>query len=342
VTSFTPAGSQQVQQLWGARVQHCYLPLDNPIAGALFFRRLKPIAVVFMETELWPNLIAQANARHIPLLLVNARLSQKSVRAYQKFAGLMAPAVQRFSCILAQSHEDCARFIAVGADPAQCRMGGNLKYDIQPSLSTLATRDVLRPLVTGRKVWVIGSSHQDEELLLLDVACELCERIPALLIVWAPRHRERFTAVAEQLQARGMSIAKRSIQQVPGPQTPVWLLDTFGELQAFYAIADVCTVAGSFGQAGGHNPLEPALFNVATTVGPNMQNAAAITAELLAAQGLFQHGHVEAQVLVDEIAALLLQPQTAEQLGINAGCVVSVNQGATSQAVEQLRFMCTL
>ena len=340
VTSFTPAGSQQVQQLWGTRVQHCYLPLDNPIAGALFLRRLKPVAMVFMETELWPNLIAQAHARHIPLLLVNARLSQKSVRAYQKFAGLMAPAVQRFSRILAQSHEDCARFIAVGAHPMQCVASGNLKYDIQPSPATLQTLDALKPLVAKRKVWVIGSSHKDEEQLLLDVACALCERIPELLIVWAPRHRERFTSMVEQLQTCGLSVVRRSTQQVPSPQTQVWLVDTLGELLAFYGIANVCTVAGSFGQAGGHNPLEPALFSVATTVGPNMRNAAAITAGLLAAGGLIQHANALAHTLVDDIAPLLQHPHIAAQLGANAGQVVLANQGATSQAIAQLRILC--
>lgn len=343
VTSFTPAGSSQIQKLFGSRVNHTYLPIDSPLCNSLFLNRLKPNAIVFMETELWPSLIAQAHKRGIKLLLINARLSPKSVRHYQKIRLLIQPALKRFNRILTQSDDNKAHFLQLGAAVESTQTIGNLKYDLQASNKTHALINELQQAVKHRPIWVVGSSHEDEEALILSAFNKVRSQHPSALLVLAPRHSERFEPIAAQLRSQGLTFIKRSQQLAQGHHnlainndTHVWLIDTIGELLAFYAIATVCTVAGSFGKTGGHNPLEPALFGKAVTLGPNMQNAAQLTAQLLAANAIIQQQNSNSQTLAKHIIRLLSSPKERENLGNNAHTLLQSNQGATQKAVQAL------
>ena len=336
VTSFTPAGSSQIQKLFGLRVNHAYLPIDNPLCNSLFLSRLKPNAMVFMETELWPSLIAQAHKRNIKLLLINARLSPKSVRRYKKINLLIQPALQRFNRVLTQSDDNKARFLQLGAQVKSTLTTGNLKYDLQASDKTYALIHQLKQAINNRPIWVVGSSHQDEEALILSAFNQVRLQHPNVLLVLAPRHSERFEPIAVQLQNQGLNFVKRSQPQTPNNSTHVWLIDTIGELLAFYGVATVCTVAGSFGKTGGHNPLEPALFSKAATLGPNMQNAEQLTAQLLAANGIIQQQNSNSQTLANHIIRLLNAPKEREILGNNAHALLQTNQGATQKALQAL------
>lgn len=366
VTSFTPAGSQQVKALFGERVNHSYLPIDSPLCNALFLARLKPSVMVFMETELWPSLIQQAHKRGVKLLLINARLSQKSVGRYQKISGLIGPTLQRMHHIQAQSDDNRQRFLQLGADATRTLATGNVKYDLHASKSTNTLVNTLKDAVQKRSVWVVGSSHQDEETLILDAFDEVRRQHPNTLLILAPRHLERHAPLHAQLQLRGLNPVLRSQHQNPTPANAVWLIDTLGELLAFYGIASVCTVAGSFGQTGGHNPLEPALFGKATILGPNMQNAAELTQQMCAANAVMQLGADElqrsktssnennrsennsnktsasktntcnAQTLASAVNTLLNQPEQAASLGHNAQQLLQKNQGATAKALQAL------
>lgn len=336
VTSFTPAGSSQIKKLFGQHVNHTYLPIDSPLCNYFFLTRLKPDAIVFMETELWPSLIQQAHKRDIKLLLINARLSQKSVRSYQKIHRLITPALQCFNAILAQSDENKKHFLQLGASVNTTYTTGNLKYDLQLNDTTKTLITTLKQTLSDRSVWVVGSSHQDEEALILTAFKKILTQHPNTLLVLAPRHTERYSPIIEQLQEHAFKFVQRSRAQTPNHDTQVWLVDTIGELLAFYGIATVCTVAGSFGATGGHNPLEPALFHKATTLGPNMQNAAELTQQLLAANAIIQQPNSHAQTLADNITQLLSSHKKREQLGANAYALLQQNQGATKKALEAL------
>ncbi|WP_054114137.1 3-deoxy-D-manno-octulosonic acid transferase [Marinagarivorans algicola] len=336
VTSFTPAGSSQIKKLFGQHVHHTYLPIDNPLCNGFFLNRLKPDAIIFMETELWPSLIQQARKRDIQLLLINARLSKKSVPNYQKIHLLITPVLQCFNAILAQSDENKTHFLQLGANPNTTYTAGNLKYDLQLNDTTKTLITTLTKTLDNRPVWVVGSSHQDEETLIFTAFKKILIEHPNTLLVLAPRHAERYSPIIEQLQEHAFKFVQRSRAQAPSHDTQVWLVDTIGELLAFYGIASVCTVAGSFGATGGHNPLEPALFHKATTLGPNMQNAAELTQQLLAAHAIIQQPNNNAQTLADNITQLLSSHEKREQLGANAYALLQQNQGATKKALEAL------
>ncbi|QDP02559.1 lipid IV(A) 3-deoxy-D-manno-octulosonic acid transferase [Thalassotalea sp. PS06] len=338
ITTFTPTGSAQVKKQFGERVQHCYIPLDNLLSVNLFLSRLKPKLLILMETELWPQLIHSSQRRKIPLLLINARLSQKSLGSYQKLRWLISPALKKFHRVLAQSEENRDRFISLGAIPERVSHSGNLKYDIHLTEALENKVDELRKLhIANHRVIVAGSTHQGEESLILKAFMEVKELYPDLLLAIVPRHPERFDKVQDLCQQQGLSVARRSQNDEINEQTDVWLVDTLGELLAFYGIADICVVAGSFFDVGGHNPLEPALFSKPIIVGPNMVNFTDVCEQLLRAEGIVQ---LESnQQLQHQLQHLLGARDEAKSLGQNAQLLLAKNQGAakrTQAEIEQL------
>ncbi|MDZ7925261.1 MAG: 3-deoxy-D-manno-octulosonic acid transferase [Marinagarivorans sp.] len=337
VTCFTPAGRQQIINLLGGRVNYAYLPIDSPPCNALFLHRLKPKAIVFMETEIWPSLIAQAHKRGIQQILINARLSERSVKNYQKISALITPTLKKLNGIYPQSDDDKKRFELLGANNYSCQTLGNLKYDLKLNTALLPAISVIKKQLEGRCVWVIGSSHEDEEDMLLDIAAHLVHANPHLLVVIAPRHKERFKCLAEKLDAHGLAWVSRGAHTVPTKLTKIWLIDTLGELLTFYGAADICTVAGSFGHAGGHNPVEPALFKKCITFGPNMQNAQSLATGLLIANAARQDSNTEELALT--IQRLIKNTEERCALGQNAGQFLSSNSGATEKNIMKLKAL---
>ncbi len=345
ITTFTPTGSEQVSKLFAGRVQHCYLPLDIWPCTWLFLSSLKPTAVVLMETELWPNFIAQCHHRGIKLQLINGRLSDRSVNSYQKLYWLVAPCLQRFDQILAQSDDNLRNFINLGAPPAICQVSGNLKFDLHISEQVNAKINDLAALVDGqRNTWLVASSHPGDENIALLTFSALKKLYPELLLILVPRHPERFDSVYQLCCQHGFNTVKRSENKAIDSGNDIWLIDSLGELLAMCEFADVVTMGGSFSDIGGHNPLEPALFKKAIVVGHDMSNFRKVMIELLAQHGIMQLSTNEnsteqqiADALSQAIATLLNDSEARHLLGDNAYQVVHANQGASDYSVNALQ-----
>lgn len=336
VTSFTPAGSKQVEHLFGQRVNHTYLPFDIPVCNWIFLNRLKPSVIVFMETELWPSLTFQAKKSNAKLMLINARLSNKSVTQYQKVSRLIKLTLNQFDTIQAQSPENAARFISLGAPENHVANKGNLKFDIAKPENINSEANRLKKISGNRPVWTVGSSHTDEEDLLIDVFLALKKHVPTLLLVLAPRHSERYKAIEGKLQTHNLTYNCRSNKASLSAAADVWLIDTIGELLLFYAVADICTVAGSFDDTGGHNTLEPALFGKVITVGPHTHGTQELNNALLEANALLQHSSLSTKDITNELLSLFSSKQKQEELGNNAEAFLAKNRGATQSAITAL------
>ena len=340
LTTFTPTGSAQVKKLFTERVQHCYLPLDVFICTWLFLKTLKPQAIVFMETELWPNLIAQATNKKIKLLLVNARLSDHSLKRYKKLTWLIKPTLNCFDVILPQSKPNLSNFTALGAEESKCQLVGNLKFDISNNANIEAKKIELSGfLPINRKIWLIASTHQGDEELAIQAFKKLINTQSNLLLILVPRHPERFKSVENLCKKHQLSVIKRSDQKQVTESTQVWLLDSIGELMAAYALADIVTMGGSFNQINGHNPLEPVLFKKAIIVGPFMANFSEIEQQLMSVDGLMQLTSTKVDELVQAVDSLFIDKLKQERLGNNAYQFVQENQGASKRSVMRLQSL---
>ena len=344
VTTFTPTGSEQVIKLFGDRVQHCYLPLDSTFCVAAFLNKLKPQAMVFMETELWPNIIAQSREQGIKLLLINGRLSQKSMNSYRKLSWLIAPTINSFDKVLCQSQINYDNFLALGTDISRCKVSGNVKFDISVNQTVKDKHLELASFVEDeRLIWVVASTHKGDEKIALNAFASLLNNFPQLLLIIVPRHPERFNDVATLCHEQGYSITRRSTQEKVTSDKQIWLLDTLGELLPTCALASVVTMGGSFSDIGGHNPLEPALFKKPIVVGPNMSNFVEVMQQLIAEKGIVQLSDKDdsgdrniADELFYEINVILMSEETQQALGESAHRVVTENQGASHRTLKQL------
>ena len=347
VTSFTPTGSAQITKLFGNRVQHGYLPLDIFPCTALFLQRLKPKMMIFMETELWPSLISQCAQQNIKLLLINGRLSKKSLTSYQKISPLIEPCLNRFDKILTQSEENLSHFLQLGAQSQRCTNSGNLKFDISVNAEVIDKKAELAKLLFAddnkpkRTVWLVASTHEGDEVIALNAFKDLLADYPQLLLVLVPRHPERFEQVASLCLEQGLSLAKRSNNTVIDDEQ-VWLLDSLGELMAAFALSDIVTMGGSFSEVGGHNPLEPALFNKPVIVGHNMSNFNEIMQQLRSEHAIIElssssAANSSAKQLANAVVKLLQQPEQQKALGDKALKVVLANQGASDKTLAQVQ-----
>lgn len=284
VTTVTPTGSDRVRQLWGDKVFHVYLPYDLPAAVRGFLRRIRPNIAVIMETEIWPNLYLACESQGVPIMLANARLSEKSLRGYGPAQPLAGEAARRISFVAAQSQPDYERFLALGVDKRQMEILGNLKFEMKvpPDLDSQASE---RRAHWGsqRPVWIAASTHEHEEMPIIEAHSRVLHRFPDALLLVAPRHPERFRPMLNLCRAHGFASGSRSEIGLPEAATQCFVIDTLGELLSFLACADVAFVAGSFDRIGGHNALEPAALGVPVLVGPHTFNFAEATDLLLEA-----------------------------------------------------------
>ena len=266
----TPTGRATSEQLFADSVQRVYLPYDVPFAVNRFLKHFDPAIGVLLETELWFNLIASCKQRQIPLLLVNARLSEKSAQGYSKLGKLVHDGLQALSITAAQTSQDAKRLKRLGVK--QVEVVGNLKFDVMPPENAITAGQHLRHLFgSGRPVFLAASTREGEEAMVLDAL--MAVQIPQLLTVIVPRHPQRFNAVEALLQERGLRYEKRSsINQTVAVETQVILGDTMGELFSYYASADVCLVGGSLLSYGGQNLIEAMLMNKPVLIGEHTFN----------------------------------------------------------------------
>jgi 3-deoxy-D-manno-octulosonic-acid transferase len=335
ITTTTPTGSARVKAMMQETVEHVYLPYDIPCAVSRFIKCFKPKLAVIMETEIWPNLFACCGKNKIPLYIINARLSEKSARGYQKITSLIHPAVAQVSLIAAQTQEDASRFIAIGAAGEQVQTLGNIKFDIEIPQAVLEQGLQLKAdLFGGRFVWLIASTHKDEEILFLPVYHAVKQQIPELLLVIVPRHPERFADVEKLCEQHQLNVVMRTAKKKVNTETDVYLADTMGELKMLYAASDIAFVGGSMVPAGGHNILEAAAIGIPVMFGPYMANFKEI-----ALKALSQDAAVQCQNendIVNTILALYKQPAYRKALASKGKAFVSRNQGAIDRVYQTL------
>ena len=315
LTTTTPTGSAQAQRSLGESVEHVYLPYDLPSAVRRFYARAQPTRGVIMETELWPNLFAEAQRRGIPLLLANARLSERSMRGYAKVRGLVAETLACLSLIAARDAQDVARFIALGALPGKVEALGNLKFDLEIAPETRENGAKWRELFgLERKLWIAASTHPGEDEQILAAHRKIMAQHPDALLLLAPRHPERADEVAKLVEAQGLTLARRSALPLAGEgvKTQVILIDTLGELLDFYAASDAAFVGGSLIAHGGHNPLEPLALGLPVLSGEAVFNFAEIYAAMQA-DGLVTWVN-DAESLATRVLAVLNMPKTSRGL----------------------------
>jgi len=333
ITTVTPTGSDRVRQLWGEGVFHVYLPYDLPGAVRRFLTRTRPQVAVIMETEIWPNLFRQCERSGVPVLIANGRLSRKSLDGYGPVRPLVRAAIRSATFIAAQSQRDAQRFLELGARPDRVRVVGNLKYDMHVS-DTLVPQAAQWREGWGRQrpVWIAASTHEGEELPVIEAHSHLLRRFPDALLLVAPRHPERFRPMVQLCRSYGFLTACRSEDGLARPETQCFVLDTLGELVPFCAAADVAFVAGSLDPIGGHNVLEPAALGVPVIVGPNTFNFAEVT-ELLVERGACVRIN-DADGLATTLQRLLGQPELRGEMGRNAMAVVEAERGAAARTLE--------
>jgi 3-deoxy-D-manno-octulosonic-acid transferase len=335
VTTMTPTGSQQVKRRFGQQVLHQYVPYDFSWAVRRFFKRISIRMGIIIETELWPNLIYGAKLANVPLIVANARLSDKSFKSYEKIRWFYKPILNQLTMVLAQSSVDAQRFLALGVPAEKVCMLGNMKFDLQTNLSNNAACLQLKTTWgSSRPVLIAASTHDDEENQLLLRLKTLQIAMPHLVLLIAPRHPERFKTVYELSQKLGYKTGLRSQSETITNDKEVIVLDSLGELLGFYQNSDYAFVGGSLVPIGGHNVLEPIAMQVPVFCGPYMQNSKAICADLLAAKAI--QIAANADELIGAIAKMYKNREIRAEQIKNATAVLEANRGTVARHLEQI------
>lgn len=333
VTTTTRTGADQIARL-GDLVEHRYAPLDYPGAVARFLNRAHPCALVIMETELWPNWLAACGQRQLPVVVMNARLSERSCQRYQKVQTIFSTMSRHIQLFLCQHRDDAARFLRLGLTPDRIEITGSLKYDIQLDAEQVAAGEQLRRTLTGRPVWIAASTHAGEDELLLERLPLIRQTLPDSLLILVPRHPARFDAVASLCQEAGLTLARRSRHDPITPQTAVYLADTMGEMPLLLQMCDLAFIGGSLVPIGGHNLLEPASLGKPTLIGPHSFNFSDVTRQLCERKACRQLE--DADAVAAAVIALLQDEATRQQMGMSAFDVVAANQGALRKTLDAI------
>jgi 3-deoxy-D-manno-octulosonic-acid transferase len=337
ISTTTATGQALARQRFGEE-NVFYFPLDFAFAIRPYLRALRPALVVVAETEFWPNFLRLAKASGAQIAVVNARISDRSLPRYMRFRRLLRRALVSIDVLLAQSEEDKRRLFAIGALPERVQVSGNLKFDIHPPAEFPPIVGQLRAamLMGGAgPVIVAGSTVEGEEEHVLAAFGAVARDVSNAVLILAPRHPERFAAVASMLQNSGFPVRRRSQWNGTEPiPSGVFLLDTIGELGVTYSLADVAFVGGSLAPRGGHNILEPAMYGVPTIVGPHTENFRDIIALFRRADAVLIVR--DAQQLEAEIIDLLKHSQRRTELGVRAADLVHSQSGATERTLAEL------
>lgn len=339
ITTTTPTGSAQVQRLFGMDVAHTYMPYDLPPFIRRFLGSIQPRYFLMVETEVWPNLLTACRAQGIHTLLANARLSEKSLRGYQRVENMARRVFALIDQVAAQSDADAERIQQLGVSPKAITVTGSVKFDIDIPASVEEQVEAMRRHWLGRPVWVAASTHEGEDTHVLKAHAAILEQIPEALLILVPRHPERFPSVAGQIQRSGMTLAQRSKDEIVDRQTQVYLGDTMGELTVLLGSADAAFIGGSLVQTGGHNMLEAAAQGVPVCFGPHTFNFAVISKMLLengAAQRV-QNANELAQVM----SAWLSDASIRAQVGDAGRQIVLQNRGALGRLQQLLDRLIT-
>lgn len=333
ITTMTPTGSERVKALFGDSVFHVYVPYDTPGAVKRFLRRVQPRLALVMETELWPNLVHHCSFQQIPVLIANARLSERSARGYGRFAKLTRDMLSKVSAIAAQGDDDGQRFVELGLAKERLHITGSVKFDIRVDDGLLDKGARLRAeWGAQRPVLIAASTHQGEDEQVLEAFRNVLTEHPNALLVLVPRHPERFSDVAELCRTQGFERVLRSTEQSLTASTQVLVGDTMGEMMLLFSASDIAFVGGSLVSTGGHNFLEPAALGMPVLSGPHVFNFTDISQMLVSAGGMIQVEN--AQQLAAKVNEWLENPAQLGEVGKAARSVVENNRGAQQRLFE--------
>jgi 3-deoxy-D-manno-octulosonic-acid transferase len=333
ITTVTPTGSERVRRVYGNRVFNVYLPYDLPASIRRFLDRVRPRLAVVMETEIWPNLFFECQTRGIPLIVANARLSEKSFRGYGPVRPLAKHALASARYVAAQSATDAGRLRDLGAEPERLGIFGNLKYDMSvPNELAGQARAMRAQWGARRPVWIAASTHEGEEEVVIEAHAAVLRQFSDALLLFVPRHPERFKPVVQQCREAGLATRTRSEDRMAASDTQCFVVDTLGELLRFYAAADVAFVGGSLVPIGGHNVLEPAALSVPVVVGPKTFNFVEITASLIDAGAALRVE--DGDELAAAVMKLLADAPLRARLGSAGRAAFEREQGGVLRTVE--------
>ncbi|MBN9042742.1 MAG: 3-deoxy-D-manno-octulosonic acid transferase [Rhizobiales bacterium 62-47] len=333
ITSGTTTSAAIVAKRFPPDVIHQYIPYDSPRFVARFLDHWRPNLALFIESDLWPNLILSASERRVPMVLINGRMSPRSFPRWQRAAQTIAALLGRFDICLAQSQADADRFAALGS--RNVMVTGNLKLDVKAPPADSAKLDRLLALTRGRQVVVAASTHPGEEEILLAAHQRIAKHVPGLLTVIVPRHPNRGEAIARMVAASGVEAALRSHEELPGARIGIYVADTMGELGLFYRLAPIVFMGGSLVSHGGQNPIEAAKLGAAIVHGPHVFNFAEVYDALDRAGGARVADSED--MLVRQIGELLLDPEARKTAIVTAERVVDQLGGALERTLFALR-----
>ena len=341
VTNTTKTGQARAKSLfyekYSTLFQAVYLPVDQKPLLKQFFELYQPKILALVETEIWPNLIAQAKQKQIPCILLNARLSEKSAKGYDKVRRLTQPMLQQLTWLLAQDITTQQRYVDLGLDQSKSQVVGNIKFDISAPTSFIEQAEQLKQewQLEKRQIITLASTHAPEEEQLLKQLQPHLNSNPDLLCIVVPRHPERFDEVYKICQSLNLNTQRRSLKQPIQIDTQVFLADSMGEMWLWYALSQACFVGGSLNEpGGGHNILEPMVLNIPTVIGPRYFNFQSIVDEFVAAQGILI-GENAAQV-AQQLLSCLDDPLQTQQQVAHAQQVLQRNKGSLQKHIQLL------
>lgn len=332
LTTGTVSSAALVMPKLPPRAIHQFYPVDTPIAVKRFLAHWKPDAVIWTESEIWPNMLLYSRKQNIPLALVNARMSPGSFARWQHLNASIRKLLDCFQLVAPQSSDDCERFRQLGAQNVHDL--GNLKHDSPVLPTNQQEQNKLAEQIGNRPVWLAASTHPSEEIQLAVTHRILHEKHDDLLTIIVPRHAHRGEEIAQTLQATGITTALRSKEDYIKSSTQIYIADTMGELGIFYRLANIVFVGGSLIPHGGQNPLEPARLHCAILVGPHTQNFTAICHDLEACGGLKRIK--DAAELAHQVERIIEHPITREAMSVAALALASEKQGALERVCSTL------
>lgn len=336
LTHMTPTGRATGQALFakhGGRLMQCFLPYDTGWMMRRFLQHFSPRICILMETEVWPNLIAQCASHRVPVALVNARLSERSLAKAQRLSALMGEAARGFACVAAQTEADADRLRQFGAP--NVHVTGSIKFDVTPPETALNKGNALRAQIGARPVLLCASTREGEEALILDALAKV--RLNDVLVVIVPRHPQRFDEVAQMIESRGLALRRRSTlgnAAIPA-EVPVLLGDSMGEMFAYYAACDLAFIGGSLLPLGGQNLIEACAVGKPVLIGPHTFNFSVVSEDAIAAGAALRIS--DASAMMDSALRLLTDQSMRATMGSNALAFATQHRGATVRTMALLK-----
>lgn len=333
LTTGTVTSAQLMAKRLPARAMHQYVPVDRFGWVRRFLDHWRPDAGIWLESELWPNLLWEMRDAGRPTMLVNGRVSERSFRRWRRMPGLARDLLGGFALCLAQTDQEAERLRLLGAREADCV--GNLKFSAPPLPVDPDLLAAMRRAIGNRPFWLAASTHPGEEAIVAEVHARLAPTHPELLTILVPRHPVRGGAIAESLREHGLRVARRSETPIPPGDIDIYLADTLGELGLFYSLSDIALIGGSLtGGIGGHNPVEAIQMGAIPLLGPDMSNFESVAQDLLRAGGARRVG--DATAIAETVASLLTEDETRQRMAHAGATIAARNRNVVDQVMRRM------